>query len=498
MKPVLSLFCSLFLLNAFAQTRVNYEIVYSKNMIKDGLTVKVSTKLDQPADSTYFHFSDEHWGDENLMHCLTGFSGKKYRFKVVADSSRIVVYHPKTDFVSFSYRIKQDYEEGDEKVFFRPRVQQRYFHIPAESMFAVPESIVASGEYDPMIHVELKWTGFPEDYVIHNMFGSQQRTQVIDAHVWSEFYNTLFVGGDYRIHSFEHHGKNIYLAIRDDWYVYTDEALLNTFRKTLVTQREFWNDDNFDYYTVIITPTFTDRDSSSHGQGMNGTRMHHGFMIQSSNNLDNNEDIMRYIFNHEMMHDWIGGKIAMQNEELNYWFSEGFTDYYAFKNRLRNGDVSMKEWTEMFNTDMIKAHYQNPQRNIQNYVIKDDFWKSRDIEKVPYRRGAIFALWVDLEIQERSNGAASLDDVMRELLHICDSSGTRFSDELFLRTIKPYLDNEDISYLFQKHVISGVDFDMKQFPLPEGMVWTETHDGIPQMVLEGEQVLVKRRYLLEK
>jgi predicted metalloprotease with PDZ domain len=497
MKPVLLLCIPFLLLNVFAQTRVNYEVVYSKTMEKDGLTVKVSTKLDQPADSTYFHFSNKHWGEENLLKCLTGFSGKKYSFRVVPDSNRIVVYHPKSDFVSFSYRIKQDHEEGNQDIFFRPRVQQAYFHIPAESMFVVPESIFASGEDDPMIHAELKWTGFPADYAIHNMFGSQQREQVIDAHLWSEFYNALFVGGDYRIHPFMHNGKNIYLAIRGDWYVYTDEALLNTFRKTLITQRQFWNDDDFDYYTVIITPTFTDKDSTSRGQGMNGTRMHHGFMIQSTNNTDNSEDVMRYIFNHEMMHDWIGGKITMQQEELNYWFSEGFTDYYAFKNRLRNSDVSMKEWTGLFNTEVIKAHYRNPQRNIDNYVIKDDFWKSRDIEKVPYRRGAIFALWVDLEIQKRSNGTSSLDDVMRDLLRICDSSGTRFSDELFLSTAKSYL-NEDITYFFQKHVIAGVDFDMKQFALPEGMILTETHDGIPQMELEGEQTMVKRRYLQEK
>ncbi|MDY3316654.1 hypothetical protein PG630_04945 [Riemerella anatipestifer] len=98
---------------------------------------------------------------------------------------------------------------------------------------------------------------------------------------------------------------------------------------------------------------------------------------------------MNHIFNHEMMYDWIGGKISIKHEELNYWFSEGFTDYYTYKNRLRNNDLTLKEWLDSFNTEVIKAHWENPERNKPNYVIKDDFWKSENVEKIPYRRGAI-------------------------------------------------------------------------------------------------------------
>ncbi len=119
------------------------------------------------------------------------------------------------------------------------------------------------------------------------------------------------------------------------------------------------------------------------------------------------------------MHEWIGNAIQNKHEELNYWFSEGFTDYYTYKNRLRIKDISMDEWKKLFNAEVIKSHWKNPERNIPNYRIKDDFWKSRNVEKVPYRRGAIFAFWLDNQIMLKTQYKRSLDDLMREVLKTC-------------------------------------------------------------------------------
>ena len=110
-------------------------------------------------------------------------------------------------------------------------------------------------------------------------------------------------------------------------------------------------------------------------------------MIQSSNNPFNDFSVLSYMVNHEMMHQWIGQTIKNAHEELNYWFSEGFTDYYTYKNRLRSNDISLKEWCATFNEDVLSAHYKNPERNRPKYVMLDDFWLSRSLEKIPYLRG---------------------------------------------------------------------------------------------------------------
>lgn len=496
-KKIIKIFQILLLFPFLAsgQTKINYKVFYSGNLQNDGLKIQVSFSSKKVSDSTCFQYSNEVWGETNLTNCLKLIQKEnpKYTFKILSDSNRIVVYHPKEKNISFSYHIIQDVKEENPKSKNRPLLQEKYFHILGQSFFAVPEEIFEGKIADPKIIVSIEWLNFPEKFIIHNTFGTQQLKQNLKVKLWSEFYNSLFVGGDYRIKSFNYLKKPIYFAIRGEWLgEYTDDNLFEALKKTISTQREFWNDYNFDYYTVIITPTITQTDSTYKGQSMTGSGVRNGFLIQSSNNPFNNYSRMKYIFNHEMMHDWIGGKISMRNEELNYWFSEGFTDYYTYKNRLRNNDITLNEWLQGFNTDVIKAHWKNPERNKPNYVIKDDFWKSRNIEKIPYRRGAIFAFWLDNQILKKSNYTKSLDDLMRDILKTCTIENRKFTDELFLENAQRYL-GKDITYFFQKHIINGLDFEIKNEDLIIGFK-IEYTESIPKIVCDNE---ISNNYILK-
>lgn len=472
---------------SFAQTKVNYQVSYSDNLEQDGLKVMVNYEQKQASDSTYFHYSNEVWGQSKLMQCLDirANENPNYRIRLVPDSNRIVVYHPKSKTVNFTYRIKQDYKGDKIDVFNRPRLSNQFFHILGQSLFSVPEAVFAQHEDNPRLNISLAWLNFPEGFKIHNTFGTEQHKQILKVKLWTDLYNSLFVGGDYRIYNFSYMSKPIYFAIRGKWLEsYQDDKLLEALKKTISTQRAFWKDNNFDYYTVIMTPTVTQSDSLFQGQSTTGSGIKNGFLIQSSNNPFNNWNVINYIFNHEMMHDWIGGKIANKSEELNYWFSEGFTDYYAFKNRLRSGDLSLAQWTNEFNSEVIKAHWNNPERNKPNYLVKDEFWSSRNIEKIPYRRGAIFAFWLDNQIMKQYKCTKSLDDLMRDLLKICTTENKKFTDELFLNLVETYL-NKDISYFFQKHVISGVDFDLKTEDCIDGFQINNIN-GMPQISVTDE------------
>ena len=224
-----------------------------------------------------------------------------------------------------------------------------------------------------------------------------------------------------------------------------------------------------------------------------GTAVTNAFFIQATNNPYNDLETFQYVLHHELMHYWIGGKIVNRHEELNYWFSEGFTDYYTYKNRLRIKDLSLEEWLKKFNADVIRAHWINPKRNIPNFQIKDDFWNSRDIEKVPYRRGAIFAFWLDNQILIKSNYTRSLDHLMKDLLGECAKENKLFDDELFLRFTHKYLD-EDISYFFQKHIIAGKDIDLPNGKWVEGFSFA-LQDSIPILSSERNDA---SKYLIEK
>ncbi len=478
----------------FAQIKVQYQVFYTENMATEGIKIKVNYQQKKATDSTYFHFSNQVWGQDSLLNCFKTLANEnqKYAFKLIPDSNRIVVYHPTSKEIGFYYRIKQDYVGEPLEKINRPRIRPDHFHILGESMFTVPEEVFNSKVENHELGVTIDWIDFPEKYVIHNTFDSQKKHQNLPKiKLWGELYHSVFVGGDYRIHQFNCENKPVYFAIRGNWFVdYQDKKLLDALEKTIQSQRTFWNDNSANYFTVIMTPTISTADSSFSGQSTTGSGVWNAFDILSTNNPFNNWNVINYIFNHELMHSWIGGKIGMKHEELNYWFSEGFTDYYTYKNRLRSKDLDFKTWLEDFNVEVLQAHWKNPERNKANFIIKDDFWKSRDVEKIPYRRGAIFAFWLDNQILIKSNYTKSLDDLMKELLQICENEHKKFNDELFLDLVQKYL-QKDISYFFQKHILDGQDILFEKSDLIEGFTF-DIEKNLPKLNANKN---VEKRYL---
>ena len=474
---------------SLGQAKIKYKVFFQEDMENEGLRIQVDFTSKKVSDSTYFHYSNQVWGENNLTYCLKLLQKENpgYTFKIESDINRIVVYHPKSNDIRFSYHIIQDFEYENPKPRNRPLLQQTYFHILGESLFTIPEEIIEEDINDPKIVVSIEWLNFPKDYLIHNTFGTNRLEQTFKVKLWSQFYHSIFIGGDYRIKSFEYLEKPIHLAIRGKWLgKYTDSTLFGALKRTISTQRGFWKDNGFDYYTVVVTPTVTQTDSLYRRQNITGSRIHNGFLIQSSNNPFNHLPTLKYMFNHEMMHDWIGGRISMQNEELNYWFSEGFTEYYTYKNGLRSGSMSLKEFLQEFNTEVIKAHWENPERNQPNYVVKDNFWNSKNVEKIPYRRGAIFAFWLDNQILKKSNHTKSLDDLMRDILNICVEQNKKFTDDLFLQIAAKYLER-DITYFFQKHIISGEDIQLKKEDLIQGFE-IEHLEGTPKVHINEDDI----------
>ncbi|WP_216818544.1 hypothetical protein [Solirubrum puertoriconensis] len=494
---LLLLVCCLLPTLLLAQHRLDYAVHYSPNLGTEGLRVQLSVRTPKATDSTYFHFANEVWGEKDLLRCIGGFAGEnaQYRFRVVPDSNRIVVYHPRTRSVSFSYRVKQDAAEYPRDAFNRPRVTDTYFHVLGESLFAMPE-FITNAPTEPSITANIRWVGFPKGYVLHNTFASQVAQQTFRGKLWTQFFRSLYVGGDYRLQQFSYRNKPVYLAVRGQWQHYDDARVLSSMQKVLSTQREFWNDAGPAMYTVFLSPTISTADTTWRGQSMRGESMYQGFKLQSSNNPFNNWDVLSYMFNHEMMHDWLGGQIGAAHEELNYWFTEGFTDYYAYKNRLRNGDLSLEDWVKSFNSRIIKSLYNNPERNQPNYVLKENFWKSRSFETLAYRRGAVFAFWLDNQILKKSNYTRSLDNLMRDMLQACRQPGQKFTDERFLAMVQDYL-HQDISAFFQKHILVGADLPLSSADLLEGFE-VETVQGVPTLKITGNSSAVRERYLNTK
>jgi len=139
------------------------------------------------------------------------------------------------------------------------------------------------------------------------------------------------------------------------------------------------------------------------------------------------------LVSHEFFHLWNVKRIrpdvlgpfdyTQENYTKMLWVAEGITDYYADLALRRAGLVTENEFLNA--TARSMQSLQNTPGRFEQSVEESSFdsWikyyrqdeNSVNSQVSYYDKGAILGLLLDLEIRKRSNGAKSLDDVMRYL-----------------------------------------------------------------------------------
>ncbi len=421
--------------------------------VQDTNRIKVRMQFTpNPSGLTKILYDDEAWGQTDLFDGI--FEPKALHPGAVVtiekDSGWIKVEHPtELNQLEFSYEIQQSNTgSGIRDESYRPIVQPSYFHVFAHNLFMLPAHL--GGKAEDTLHLGLQWKDFPKEYTVHNSFGSKLRKQELSPISVQKFHSAIFVGGDFRVHHRTLKGNDVYLASRGDWIPFTDSTVVSVLVKTLEVQRDFWKDHSQNYFTVTMRPIMQELGSSFQGTGLTNS-----FATAISNNDRTDIEQLVYLFNHELQHNWIGLAIENENEEEQYWFSEGFTDYYTIKNIGKNkiNGLASGYFISQLN-QTIRDLYASPVREAPNSEINyQNFWTDRDYGKLPYQRGMLFAFYLDRTIIRDSKGKHSLDTVMLQLLE-ASKKKKKLTHDHFIATVNPYL-QKDITPFFKAHIEAG-------------------------------------------
>jgi M61 glycyl aminopeptidase len=115
---------------------------------------------------------------------------------------------------------------------------------------------------------------------------------------------------------------------------------------------------------------------------------------------------------HEMLHRWIGLDRRVPGPEgTGYWFTEGFTVYYASLLAWRAGLMTLDEFVDELNFT-TERHFENPRVHATNEEIRAGFFADQDLSRVPYTRGALYAAELDAALRRKEK---SLDAIVRQL-----------------------------------------------------------------------------------
>jgi predicted metalloprotease with PDZ domain len=459
-----------------------------------GLRLQVTVEFDGTAQGiTSLEYRDNQFGEPGQMaHIVFPEQAPGINVTKEPDSNRFVVRHLPGRRVQVVYEVLD--LQGKDQFFYqyccyKPIIRENWFHLQSGHFFATPKDYWA--DPDDRKPVEFRWEGFPPEQVLHNSFGPGLRQRVNLTN--SEFSVAVFVGGDFRRYEFRIKEQPVYLITRGAWSQFTDDTLQNLLQRTVEGHRSFWQDFSDTLYTVTFLPIHdAPWSDTSKSVSVGGSGLTNSFMSYATNNPGVDYNLIRYIWVHELMHHWIGVKIQNAAEEKQYWFSEGFTEYFTLKNSLRYGLITPGGFLQELNS-FSAEHYSSPVRHMPNDSLDyERFWNGgKEWEKLPYRRGCLYAFYLDNLLREKSKGEKNLDQFMRVLLaHVVQQPDQKIDHAFFMKMLRAFAGKSAVKG-FESYIERGQLIQFDKTRLPEGVEVTikdlkKSYGPSPEVVTRTE------------
>ena len=128
------------------------------------------------------------------------------------------------------------------------------------------------------------------------------------------------------------------------------------------------------------------------------------------------------------------------------WFNEGFTEYFC---RLLS--LNKSEFIKEIN-DIMVQYMINPYRNTNISILtKENFWNNKYIEKLPYTKGCVYALY--LHQKYKNKFIDNFKNIIRDI-----RKNVKFNNPRLKNYLQNNIDN-DIN--FDKYIIDGATISIK-------------------------------------
>lgn len=316
----------------------------------------------------------------------------------LAGPARRIVRHPPGAPLTVRYRLVNGYD-GDPGPAagnpYRPVIRPTWFQLIGDSTFITPEGRQG-------LPANVRWTGWPKAWRHASDLDHGEAGQALSLR---DIVDSISVGGPgMTVHERAIEGGRLRFAVLGDWDFRTG-ALADELAAVIGTQRRFWGGEEGPFF-VSLTPTAAGDGRRSSG----GTGRGDGFAMFSTRN---GAGALRYLVAHEHIHSWVPGALGRMpaDEREGYWFSEGFSDFYAYRSLLAAGRWSLEDYVARLNADLA-AYDASPARGWSNARLAKAYWSDRAAQKLVYRRGMLLALRWDGMVREKTGATKDLDDVM--------------------------------------------------------------------------------------
>lgn len=294
--------------------------------------------------------------------------------------------------------------------------------------------------------------------------------------------DSVLVGGrDVRLIERETGEHRVRLAVRGAW-AFSDAELADRYVQIIAASEQIWAEPAAGYFLALTPmlpgPTATPRAQTGLGLG-DGLAV----WLTPGQSLDDATHVLAHEQQHAWLPDRLGGLAEGPREVLDFWFSEGFTDFYALRTELRLGLITPEAMIAAFDA-ALERQARTPAR-LDNAAVARAFFSDPVAAGVPYHRGLLLALMLDDRLDGRTGGRTGLDAVMRAM-----QRGQGTAPERLL-TVYAELGGEDLRPILFEHVDRGAPIRL----VPElfGGCLAVVETGLRQRLVPGPALADDRR-----
>jgi predicted metalloprotease with PDZ domain len=258
-------------------------------------------------------------------------------------------------------------------------------------------------------------------------------------------YDSPFIVSDFRVIEFDVKGVR-HRVVVDGEGAYDPDGVRRDVQKIVEAEVEMMGEIPYHDYTFILLLGPSGGGGLEHLNSTSLTWRRFGFSTPDDRRG------FHTLVAHEFFHLWNVKRIrpdalgpfdyTQENYTRLLWVAEGITSYYENQFVRRAGLMTDRQYLEAVARDIQSL--QNAPGRLEQSAEESSFdaWIKQyrpDENSINstisyYDKGAILGLVLDLEIRRRSNGARSLDDVMRSLYNDFYKKGRNYTPEDFQRT----------------------------------------------------------------
>lgn len=411
----------------------------------DGSNFRISVTFNGDSSGiTKLRLPNEWGGQPELYKAITIVKIEPSDAKIAdtPDPSIKTITHRPGDSLTVIYELSQDFAGAlKNDIRYRPVAGREYIHWIGKTVWVLPE-----WRAETKVKATIEWN-VDKTWTLANSFVTGKNRQKFVTDI-EKLGSAIYVGGDFRLISTRASGKPLNLAIRGKWD-FEDAELAEMARKVIETERDFFSDNSQDYFLVTLVPI----DEGPNALSFGGTGLTDSFALFATPNATVAR--LRSLLAHEYFHNWNPvrlGKMPEPEQSL-YWFSEGFTEYYSYQLLYRSGLLTKQEFVDQSN-ELVREYYMLTTRNEPNERIVKDFWNDRNVGRLPYLRGMMFAMNLNAEIRRNSGGKHSLDNVMLDMFAASRVSQQAITIASLTETFRKHLKN-DPAPLIRRFIVDG-------------------------------------------